>query len=49
MMSFLVPKAGKQHYNTKTYSTNQTHFFHFSRGELLTVILPDGKPIDYVV
>ena len=36
---------------TKTNSTNQTNktqYFYSSRGELLTVLLPDGKRIDYV-
>ena len=35
----------------KTNSTNpnnKTQYFYSSRGELLTVILPDGKRIDYV-
>jgi len=36
---------------SKTNSTNQTNkiqYFYSSRGELLTVLLPDGKRIDYV-
>ena len=31
-----------------TNPTNKTQYFYSSRGELLTVILPDGKRIDYV-
>jgi RHS repeat-associated protein len=31
-----------------THQTNKTQYFYSSRGELLTVILPDGKRIDYV-
>jgi RHS repeat-associated protein len=31
-----------------TNPTNKTQYFYTSRGELLTVILPDGKRIDYV-
>ena len=30
-----------------TNPTNKTQYFYSSRGELLTVILPDGKRIDY--
>ena len=31
-----------------TNTTNKTQYFYSSRGELLTVILPEGKRIDYV-
>ena len=31
-----------------TNPTNRTQYFYSSRGELLTVILPEGKRIDYV-
>jgi RHS repeat-associated protein len=33
---------------TKNNSTNKTLYYYSSRGELLTVLLPDGKRIDYV-
>jgi RHS repeat-associated protein len=38
---FLTNKANS------TNPTNRTQYFYSSRGELLTVILPDGKRIDY--